>query len=386
MANPPAAARSLRRITVSGTPRERGRSYGSQARAEISRSIEGYRMAFGHYRGWSWAEAVRRAAAYAEAIEEFHPPSMEEIRGIAEGSGTDTEDILALNVRSELMFAGPDAPPSRRSRCCTECTSFAVLPPATRDRGYLAQNWDWLPFSERTTVLLEVCRPDGNPGYVTLVEAGLLAKSGHNSAGLALCTNTLVSARDTGQPGVPYHILLRALLDAKNLGDAVGVIMDAQKALSGNFMLAHADGLAINVEASAGGADAVRTQLPEQGILVHSNHFLHPDLAKLDAHLASSPNTLLRLYSASSRLQQQDLALNDVIAATTDHRNHPAGVCGHGNPNDPDAERYMTIGSVIYELATQSMFVAAGNPCTAQHTLVSTGGQLVPAASERVVA
>ena len=376
----------LRRISVSGTPRERGQAYGEQARDLIHRSIEGYRGVFEHYRGWQWSDAVRHAAPYARAIEEFHPPSMAEIRGIAEGSGTSEGDILALNVRSELMFAGAAQDPARRSRCCGECTSFAVIPPATGDCGYLAQNWDWLEFARDTIMLLEVRRQGGGPDYVTLVEAGLLAKTGHNSAGLALCTNTLVSTRDGGRPGAPYHIVLRALLDAENLGSAIGVIMDAQKALSANYMLAHADGLAVNVEVVAGGSDAVRVTTPEHGVLVHSNHFLHPDFAPLDAHLAVSPSTLLRRYSAADRLDGEDLGLADVTAATTDHRNHPIGVCTHGDPGDADTERYVTVASVVYDLGSGSMFAAAGNPCTTSHTLVSTGGLLAqPARAAAVV-
>ena len=50
----------------------------------------------------------------------------------------------------------------------------------------------------------EVRRKDG-PDYATVVEAGMVAKIGFNAAGLGLCTNTLVSARDAGRRGVPYR-------------------------------------------------------------------------------------------------------------------------------------------------------------------------------------
>jgi isopenicillin-N N-acyltransferase-like protein len=57
--------------------------------------------------------------------------------------------------------------------------------------------------------VLEV-RQDEGPDFVTVVEAGLLAKTGMNAAGLGLVTNALVTDADVGEPGLPYHVLLRA--------------------------------------------------------------------------------------------------------------------------------------------------------------------------------
>ena len=47
---------------------------------------------------------------------------------------------------------------------------------------------------------------DEGPRFVTVVEAGLLAKFGLNSAGVGILTNALVCDGDTGEPGVPYHV------------------------------------------------------------------------------------------------------------------------------------------------------------------------------------
>ena len=48
-----------------------------------------------------------------------------------------------------------------------------------------------------------------------MVEAGLLAKTGMNSSGLGLVTNALVTDDDTGDARLPYHVALRAILDAR---------------------------------------------------------------------------------------------------------------------------------------------------------------------------
>ena len=54
-----------------------------------------------------------------------------------------------------------------------------------------------------------------------MVEAGLLAKTGMNAAGLGLVTNALVTDADVGEPGLPYHVLLRAVLDCGTVTEAL---------------------------------------------------------------------------------------------------------------------------------------------------------------------
>jgi hypothetical protein len=76
---------------------------------------------------------------------------------------------------------------------------LAVLPGASENgHTLLGQNWDWLIHAWETTVVLE-SEQDQGPNFVTVVEAGLLAKTGMNAAGLGLVTNTLVSDRDIGE-------------------------------------------------------------------------------------------------------------------------------------------------------------------------------------------
>jgi isopenicillin-N N-acyltransferase-like protein len=202
------------RIRVEGSARERGREHGDQARERVRRSIAGYAATFAHYAGWDWATVTAAAARFEAPIAAFHPASVEEMRGIAEGAGVRFADVLALNVRTEVMFAAKAREYGAAARVPVECTAVAALGGASGGgRTLVAQNWDWLLHALETVVVLEVEQPDA-PSFVTVVEAGLLAKMGMNGAGLGVATNALVSADDQGRPGVPYHVVLRALLHA----------------------------------------------------------------------------------------------------------------------------------------------------------------------------
>jgi len=358
--------RGMSRISVEGSPLQRGRQYGEQARTQVHDSITAYQRVFAHYADWDWAKVVSHANRYHQVVEDFAPHAIEEMRGIADGSGVEFGDILALNVRSEVMFAsGAQNNKNLSGALANECSSFAVLPEATAaGHTIVGQNWDWLLHARDTVVLVHARRDDG-PDYVTIVEAGLLAKTGVNNAGVASCTNTLVSFLDDGAVGVPYHVLLRRLLDAESITDGVSTVFNAQKALSGNFLLGDVDGLAVDMEVNPGGVTSVRTLMPSGGVLAHTNHFLSPDFARSDSRIGTSPSTLFRLDCLESSLCRgaPNLTIKNLQGALSDHRNFPVGVCAHGDERASEYERYATIASVIYDLDAHEMYLAAGAPC-----------------------
>ena len=178
-----AAGVEMPRVSLSGPPRQRGRQYGEQARARVRRSMVAYQQVFAHYAGWSWAKVVKQAGRYARAIEDFAPTAIEEMRGIAEGAGVTFGDVLALNVRSEVMFASAGQGKGKLSTVlANECSSFAVLPEASlHGHTLIGQNWDWLLHARDT-----VCRQRASRRRPRLCgcrsKAGLLAKTGVNSA------------------------------------------------------------------------------------------------------------------------------------------------------------------------------------------------------------
>ena len=235
------------------------------------------------------------------------------MQGIASGADVPFDDILAINVRTEIMFAAV------ARKAAQECSALALMPPATADgHPWIAQNWDWKPHMAETVIVLEATQDEG-PDYVTVVEAGLLAKTGFNSAGIGLVTNALVSSADRGEPGVPYHLILRGILDAETMADALGAITRQPRSSSANYLIAHRDGEAVNVEAAPGDFSRVSLAFPsERGVLAHTNHFLSlpsnlKDIALWDG--TDSPFRLRRLEQAFNRHESPSLT-----------RRHPACV------------------------------------------------------------
>jgi isopenicillin-N N-acyltransferase-like protein len=356
------------RIRVQGPPVERGRQYGQGAAARIHANIEIYRQLFAHYAGWDWGRAAAHAQTFEPAIAAYRPGFLDELRGVAEGAGVGYEDILTLNVRTEIRnFA------IARS-ASGECSSFVVLPPAAENgHTLIGQNWDWvLPVAD-TVVVLEVEAEDV-PNFVTVVEAGLLAKLGMNAAGIGMTTNALhADLESSAVTGVPYHVVLRAILESHTFSEAMAATNAHVRASCANYTVAHRDGEAFNAETAPGDFSRAYLSFPQTDVYTHTNHYLHPDIDFKDVGVWHNPGSLVRHQRLSRFLSTSPgaLALPDLQRALGDHFNFPNSVCCHPDPHEPAPERFKTVTSVIMDLNTATMWLAEGNPCEVDYKEIS---------------
>lgn len=351
----------MQRIRVAGAPLERGRQYGRAGAPLIARCVTSYREVFEQRAGVNWSAAVAHARTFVRDIEAFMPEALDEMRGIADGAGVPFDAVLVLNCRSELMFAAArskgETPPG-------ECTSFAVTPEASGDgHVLLGQNWDWVPFARDVCVLLDVQRDD-KPAFATIVEAGMVAKVGMNAAGFGMCTNTLVSERDADRRGVPYHVMLRALLDCESVAEAGRTLGSVQRALSANYLVADSSGAAMNFETIAGGSGEIHATQPQRGLLAHANHFLCADFAAIDAYVAKSPHSLTRLAGMrNGLLASERISVSRMQEVLRDHAHAPNGICSHPDPAAHPMYARTTVASFIADLTAGEFWFTDGPPC-----------------------
>lgn len=345
-------------VLAAGGPRERGRAYGAQAAERVHRSIEIYERVFSHYAQLPWAEVRRRAAPFVEAIDGYDVQLLPELEGIAEGAGVDAEDVLAVNLRTEVMF-GLDARPAQAAAKSPprECTAIGRR--LDDGRVWIAQTWDWKPAARDTCVLL-VCAPHDRPGFVTLVEAGLWAKCGVNEAGIGLATNALQSSLDRGEPGIPYHAILRRVLTSATHDEAVDAVRRGPRASSANYLIGRRDGPVVDLEAAPGGPHEVFVQ--EGPSLAHANHFVRPSPPFEDLGLIDGEDSLHRHATATMAPVETLDALRSMLCSHDD----PAGtICVHGDASLDPVEDYVTVAAVVADLTEGTLAVTDGNPCRA---------------------
>lgn len=364
------------RIRVSGNPAERGRQYGEQARMQVHAGRDGYERNF-HSSGISWDQAIRYSRRFADPIAGAFPDVIAELEGIAAGAGLEFDDVLAMNCRTEIMWSqvnqrlhGGPIP--------SECSSFGMMPSRT-DSGHvwIGQNWDWLIHASDSVVLLEVERYDA-PNYVSIVEAGLLAKSTLNSAGIGVAVNTLITSDDIETGGIPFHVFLRLLADAETVFDAVELLASHQRASSAHYLVGSADGAVLSIECEPGGVRGVHPVSPIDGLVTHTNHFLRhthgDDLAPL-----VMPDSYVRKQRLHELLEEATQAsIDSVNRALSDHADFPGSICCHPDPRVEETARWASISSMIMDLPERALYLWQGNPCAVPRQRIDFGALLQP--------
>jgi isopenicillin-N N-acyltransferase-like protein len=304
--------------------------------------------------GWSWRDVVEHAMQYEEPVASTFPHLLDEVAGIAEGAGLAYGDVLALNTRTEVMNLS-------FARRALECSAFAAQGAATVDGHVLiGENWDWLTQTTDTVVVLET------PTLTSVVEAGLLAKTGVGAGGVALVTNALVSDADRGEPGLPYHVLLRAALDAASLEEVIELLVRGPRASSANYLVADPAGAA-NVETAPGGLEQAWITRPEAGLLVHTNHYVCETTGLRDVGLDLGPHTVSRRNRLTRMLEDGHgrLDIEHVQDALRDHEHRPRSVCRHVEEELHPLEATATVASVVYDVTAREAWVTDGPPCSA---------------------
>ena len=132
-------------------------------------------------------------------------------------------------------------------------------------------------------------------------------------------------------------------------------------------LFADAAGAAVDVEAVPGEAFLLH---PEDGILVHSNHFQHQDAQRTldDRGRRTHPDTLFRDCRVRDALAERrgSVAIADIQAALQDHHGYPQSVCRHPNPAS-DSIGY-TLASSVIDLTDRRMLTAPGPACVGTYT------------------
>jgi len=343
-------------IEISGRPYERGVGYGRAAGDRIKRSIALYTAQMSSM-GFSGDEVHAIVQDFMPSMERYAPDLIEEMRGIAAGADCAFEEVALVNCRTEVVEIGERRAKDREPK--DGCTGVIVLPEASADGKLLhAQNWDWKPECVDTAIVLRIRRDDG-PDILTFTEAGGVARSGFNAAGLAITANYLESDRDFGELGIPLPLIRRRFLECAHLADGIKVVATTRKSISNNMMLSTAEGFGIDFECAPDEAFAL---YPENGLLVHANHWIGSvPLTKLkEAGIDSVPDSYYRDYRVRQHLRSKAgrITPDDVKEALFDDFASPYAVCRPPHHDGPSHSISATVAMILMQPALGRMEIA----------------------------
>jgi isopenicillin-N N-acyltransferase-like protein len=347
-------------ISISGKPYDLGLQHGTQAKAAINKNVQFYLAHWEYFGGVNREQVLQDARNFIPYIEKFDPDLIEELKGLAEGSGQQFEEIIALNARWELNYAyNKWAIP--KAFIPGGCTAFALTQEATDNKHiYIGQNWDYNPYD---SLLIMRVKQENKPDIIMSIEAGTIGQKGFNSAGIGIVQNYMQCESDSFQLGLPTLIKERGILNCRSLPECLTIITSWEGPNSANLVIAHRDGEAINVECAP--ADEFFLY-PENGILVHTNHFLSPNLQGKDTGKNRVPDSIIRNFRARHLFQEKrgSIGVNTMKSILSDHFGYPRSICRHRietlNPN----EQSETTTSVIIDLTEGEMLYTDGPPCS----------------------
>jgi isopenicillin-N N-acyltransferase like protein len=368
-------------LDLVGNAFERGYAHGVQARTRVAGSVRCYASLFASC-GIDWKEAQRRAATFRDIIVGCGD-LLDEIDGIAAGSGFHINEILALNCRTEILpptflgmeVSGDDEAKRRNAALglfdIGECTSFSVSGTRCADHATrVAQNWDWIGYQRQNVILLRVKNRDTGSGkwsdYLTLTEAGILAKIGVNSHGLGIGLNILRAENDRASIGMPAHIFQRLALDYDSVDSLIAFAKQLRFSGSSNAMLGDASGRVASLEYSPNGVAVIEA---DQGVVAHTNHFCDPTLAKRQAPLAQMLTTEPRLDRAQQHITgwPDRVTTRNITTLLRDESGHEGSgklgaICRSPDLSLPIEHRVESVCGVIINCNTREMLVASGLP------------------------
>jgi isopenicillin-N N-acyltransferase-like protein len=363
-------------VQVRGTHREIGQAIGETARPQIQAAVEFYTANFSEAFGLSRDDAIATAHEHLRYARRYLPHLVEELEGMAEGSGSPFDDLLVLNCGEEIspMLQPPspcDDDPSSGGGV-QHCTAVAVSGTQAR---LVALNMDWYPDDADKNIFYDVTVPDGTR-FISYAGAHYLPIVGMNSHGIAYAGNSFVCTQN--RPGIPNAFVRRWVLEAQSLEEAVRRACHGARARGSNHLLGDVNGSIINLETSATSSALVDPDRTESAMwTAHTNHYLAMEMLPYEGYLPTWRSSFVRLERAremiAEGLEANRKPVDVVMSTLRDHETEPFSVCEHDQEALPLADRSMTVASVVFDLASSTLHACPGQPCKSDYVTFEMG-------------
>ncbi len=360
--------RELREITLTGTGYELGLQHGKLLKKEIGEIVGKWKKNTSDMMGRDANIVLAEFFQYAQftaAIKKWTPDLYEEIRGIAEGSGQQMNDIMVFNLLDEFWVY-------QDNLSNHHCSGIGV-PARNGKSAYIAQNMDIESYTDGYQVLMRLTKTDKRPEQLILTHPGLIALNGMNETGIGACMNTLMQLK-ASNTGLPVAFIVRRILNTTAKEDLLQFIQSVPHASGQNYIIG-IRGEVFDFEASANKVTRFDPQ-NTNGTIYHTNHPLANDDVKdwfkkfdptnKDGIDPNKSNSHIRLTAVQKRVKEAP-SVDDILIKKTlrskDDKDNP--VCRA--PKDGG----FTFGSVIMTLTGAPFLqVTAGPPDESEYKKV----------------
>jgi isopenicillin-N N-acyltransferase-like protein len=358
-------------VELSGSAYERGVRHGKALKVEIAAVLGRFKADIKTSRNRDADSLIAeflQATDFIPAIKKWTPELLDEVKGIADGSGQKFETVFAYQLPDEIWvyFDKLDA-----NHCSGIGVAKTPLHPA-----YVAQNMDLPSWTHGSQTVLHIAQSATIPEQFIFTSAGLIAANGVNNSSIGVCVNTLMQL-NASHDGLPVAFVIRGLLEKRTEQAALQFLKSVPHASGQNYIL----GTSHNVYDFEASATRVERFTPVVGgsPVYHTNHPLaNKDLKPWWATwtqqvlpaIRKSDNSSVRFNSLESRLSKKSSDVTEQTIKETlrskDSEINP--VC---RPLRSGRASF-TFGSTIMALSDRpSLQVTYGPPDVSEYVLYS---------------
>ncbi len=370
-------------LTLTGPPRERGRMHGEIMRPRIQELMSRWKETLsqeGCNPLGQYLQDLVSETNFMPAIQRWTPDLLEEVRGIAEGSGVDFPTIFAFQLQDEEWWFRQDKWQALHGGP-RGCSSVGWQ----REPGspsLVAQNMDMPDYLDGCQVILHIKEEHTDVKSVVFSVAGLIALNGINNHSIGIVCNNL-SQLNHSRDGLPVAFVLRGVLARRSFTEAKSFLKTVPHASGQNYILGSRTRV-IDFECSANQV-AEYSQPAHRRSVCHTNHpFSNTDIRHLSEGIKSigdGPDEVIIMKDINSRIRfdvvykqlgavessrEANFISTKRMLSSHDSTTHP--VCRHSSPGN----EWMTLGTSIMSLDEHPrMHVCPGPPCTSRFTQFS---------------
>jgi isopenicillin-N N-acyltransferase-like protein len=265
------AKRNLRVLVLEGTPYMRGLQHGKSLKKDIHALVDLWKADIEKKHKIDPDVFIKKFLEYTDfpaAIRRWTPELLEEVRGIADGSGQDYETIFAFQLVDEMWVLGSEMlasnPETKNDFCTTIGTQKSPGTPSM-----VSQTLDIPTFYHGFQTLLLIKEPDSDLQSMIFTFPGFIAANGMNSSAVAVVVNA-VQQLEHSRNGLPVAFVIRGILQKKTYQEAVRFIHAVRFGAPQNYMIGGPE----NVGSFECSAFHVEQFLPFPGsrFAYHTNH------------------------------------------------------------------------------------------------------------------
>ncbi len=346
-------------LKVSGSHYEIGKAVGETFQFEITEAFDRSVEMYLYIESFIAQDTNKYYYSFLDKVQSTYPQYIEELQGMAEGSGLPFKKFMIYSTFSEYAALLQNS----QVKNLTGCSSVSYF---QNGQFFLAHNEDGSPIFNDIMFIVKA-HPVGKPSFISFCYPGMVlgVAPSMNDQGIFYSGN-YISGKQIHIGGIPNSFIQRSLMEASNLNEAITKATIEDRAYCYHVNIASFnDQKIVGIEVAPS-----KFYIQEvDGWYVHTNHFFQPGMDSLSN---DDPNSLSRYNVLTSQVNEYvgksaPADGNVLTEFLSSHENSPDSPCAHGVSNGITGQ---TLGSTLFDVNAETWRTSYNNPCEKKFQMI----------------